>query len=143
MDKNANNRKRRGKRIRYSWLIVRSSPKCRCDEKDQAESQSHLSTSSFWHTKKQKRKCNEMDTAGPKILILSKPEMLATVISLFLHKCLKDVTIYLKYITEVQINRSKVVINRSKNYSSLGEVQPFFFFFSEKSRELVKSLFEY
>lgn len=83
-----------------------------------------------------------MDTAGPKILILSKPEMLATVISLFLHKCLKDVTIYLKYITEVQINRSKVVINRSKNYSSLGEVQPFFFF-SEKSRELVKSLFEY
>lgn len=42
--------------------------------------------------------------AGPNILILSKPEVLVTIISLFLHKCLKDVTIYLKHTTEFQIH---------------------------------------
>lgn len=54
--------------------------------------------------KKQKCECNEMGTAGPNILILSKPEMLVIIISLFLHKCLKDVRIYSKYIAEVQIH---------------------------------------
>lgn len=80
------------------------SSKHRCDEKDLAESQPHLSPSSFWQAKKQKCKCNEMDTAGPNTLILSKPEMLVTNILLLLHKYLKGVTIYSKYITEVQIH---------------------------------------
>lgn len=45
-----------------------------------------------------------MDTAAPNILVLSKPEMLVIIILLFFHKCLKYVTIYSKYITEVQIH---------------------------------------
>lgn len=45
-----------------------------------------------------------MDIAGPNILILSKPEVLVTIISLFLHKCLKDVTIYSKDTTEFRIH---------------------------------------
>lgn len=70
-----------------------------------------------------------MDTAGPNILILSKPEMLVTIISLFLHKWLKDVTIYSKYITEVWIHGNQ----KEQKLLQFGW-SPAFFFPSEKQR---------